>query len=142
VRDKSLRIAKLANNAPVVDDQVKVFMVDFITKNRIDVFMIDPLISFHAVGESSNEQMDVVIKQGFGAIAGQTNSAGELFHHPGKPKPGHTETTVEDSRGASAVIWAVRSARVNNFMTPEEATKLGLCEAGFDPTQCPRVAAL
>jgi AAA domain len=128
VRDKPLRIAKLANNAPTVDEQMKAFMVDFITTNRIDVFMVDPLISFHAVSENSNEHMDVVIKQGFGAIAGKTNSAGEVFHHPGKPKPGQTETTVEDSRGASAVIWAVRSARVNNFMTPEEATKLGLSE--------------
>ncbi len=126
VRDKPLRIAKLANNAPTVDEQVKAFMVGFITKNKIDVFMVDPLISFHAVSESNNEHMDVVIKQGFGAIAGKTNSAGEVFHHPGKPKPGQNETAVEDSRGASAVIWAVRSARVNNFMTPEEATKLGL----------------
>jgi AAA domain len=128
VRDRPLRIAKLTNNAAIVDEQVKAVMVDFITKNRIDVFMVDPLISFHAVGESNNEHMDVVIKQGFGAIAGKTNSAGELFHHPGKPKPGQAETTVEDSRGASAVIWAVRSARVNNFMTPEEASKLGLSE--------------
>jgi hypothetical protein len=103
-------------------------MTDFISANAIDVFMIDPLVSFHGVIENDNSHMDVVVKEGFGAIANQTNSAGELFHHPGKPRPGQAETTVEDSRGASAVIWAVRSARVFNFTTPEEAVKLGLSE--------------
>ena len=102
-------------------------MKAFITTNRIDVFMIDPLISFHAVSENSNSDMDLVIKEGLGAVAAATNSAGEIFHHPGKPKPGQ-ETTVDDGRGASAIIWAVRSARVLNFMTPEDAKKLGIAE--------------
>jgi hypothetical protein len=35
---------------------------------------------------------------------------------------------VEDGRGASSVLWAVRSARVLNFMTPGEAAKLGIPE--------------
>ena len=128
VRDDPLRIATLVNNRPVVDETVKNYMTDVISANAIDVFMIDPLVSFHGVMENDNNHMDVVVKEGYGAIANQTNSAGELFHHPGKPRPGQAETTVEDSRGASAVIWAVRSARVFNFMTPEEAAKLGLSE--------------
>jgi hypothetical protein len=90
--------------------------------------MLDPFISFHAVNENLNPDMDLVIKQGLGTIAGKTNSAGEIFHHPGKPKPGQAESTVEDARGASAIIWAVRSARVFNFMTPDEASKLGITE--------------
>jgi NADH:ubiquinone oxidoreductase subunit len=49
-----------------------------------------------------------------------------VFHHVGKPKPGAYETTVEDARGASAILAAVRSARVLNRMTPKEATALGL----------------
>ena len=84
-------------------------------------------ISFHAVNENTNTDMDLVIKEGLGAVASATNSAGEIFHHPGKPKPGQ-ETTVDDGRGASAIIWAVRSARVLNFMTPEEAKKIGIAE--------------
>jgi hypothetical protein len=103
-------------------------MTEFIKANQIDVFMIDPLVSFHGVVENDNSHMDMVVKQGFGAIANKTNSAGELFHHPGKPKPGQTDTTVEDGRGASALLWAVRSARVLNFMTPAEADRLGMSE--------------
>ena len=128
VRDNPLRIATLVRNAPVIDGAVMSYMEGFIKSRTIDVFMLDPLVSFHGVVENDNGHMDVVVKEGFGAIANRTNSAGELFHHPGKPKPGQVETTVEDSRGASALIWAVRSARVFNFMTPDEAAKLGMAE--------------
>ena len=128
VRDHPLRIAILSKGTPVLNEVVRAAISDFITQNRIDVFMIDPLVSFHGVVENDNMHMDLVIKEGFGAIANQTKSAGELFHHPGKPKPGQSETTVDDGRGASAILWAVRSARVLNFMTPEEAAKLGMSE--------------
>jgi hypothetical protein len=127
VRASPWRLATLINNAPTIDQEVIAMMKDFIKTNQIDVFTVDPLISFHAVDENSNADMDLLIKEGFGAIAGATNTAGEILHHPGKPKPG-LETTVNDGRGASAIIWAVRSARVLNFMTPEEARKIGIAE--------------
>jgi hypothetical protein len=98
----------------------------FIMANKIDVFMIDPLISFHRVAENLNEPMDLLLKEGLGGVASRTQSAGEVFHHVGKPKPGAHETTVDDARGASAIIAAVRSARVLNRMTSKEATALGL----------------
>jgi hypothetical protein len=128
VRDKPLRIASLVNNRPVIDQSVRDTITGFVGYNSVDVFMIDPLVSFHGVTENDNTHMDLVIKEGFGSIASNTNSVGELFHHPGKPKPGQAESTVEDGRGASAILWAVRSARVLNFMTEVEATKLGIHE--------------
>jgi RecA-family ATPase len=111
VRDNPLRIATLVSNRPVIDTAVMQYVEQFIRQHAIDVFMLDPLVSFHGVVENDNGQMDVVIKEGFGAIANRTNSAGELFHHPGKAKPGQADTTVEDGRGASSILWAVRSAR-------------------------------
>ncbi len=128
VRDNPLRIASVVNSRPMIDQAVVKYMVDFIERNHVDVFMLDPLVSFHGVLENDNSHMDVVVKEGFGAIASRTNSAGELFHHPGKPRPGQADTTVEDGRGASAILWAVRSARVFNFMAPEEAAKLGITD--------------
>jgi hypothetical protein len=128
VRDRPLRIATLVRGVPTLNQPVVKLMTDFIEQNRIDVFMLDPFVSFHGVLENDNMHMDLVIKEGLGAIANATNSAGEIFHHPGKPKPGQAETSVEDGRGASAILWAVRSARVLNFMTPDEAAKLGLSE--------------
>jgi AAA domain len=128
VRDEPMRIAVVGKTGPAIDDPTIRGMVEFIERNRIDVFMVDPLISFHAVAENDNSHMDLVIKQGFGVVAGKTNAAGEVFHHPGKPKPGQAETVVEDGRGASAILWAVRSARVLNFMTPADADKLGMSD--------------
>jgi hypothetical protein len=98
----------------------------FIKENKIDVFMLDPLISFHRVSENLNEHMDMLLKEGLGGVASRTRAAGEVFHHVGKPKPGAHETTVEDARGASAILAALRSARVLNRMTAKEAAALGL----------------
>jgi hypothetical protein len=129
IRDEPMRFATLAkNNVPTLDRELLKQFEAEITANHIDVFMLDPLISFHSVVESANEHMDLLLKEGLGSIASRTHCAGEIFHHPGKPKPGQAETVVEDARGASAIVWAVRSARVLNFMTPAEATKLGLIE--------------
>jgi AAA domain len=99
---------------------------DFVRANKIDVFMLDPLISFHRISENQNEPMDLLLKEGLGGVASRTQAGGEVFHHVGKPKPGAHETVVDDARGASAIIAAVRSARVLNRMTAKEATALGL----------------
>jgi AAA domain len=128
VRDKPVRVAKLVKSQPVLIPDAIRYLSSFVAHHAIDVLMVDPLVSFHAVPENDNVAMDVVVKEGFGAIANQANIAREVLHHPGKPKPGQPETAVEDARGASAVIWAVRAARVNNFMTTEEAAKLGITE--------------
>jgi AAA domain len=128
VRDRPMRIAITTKGVAMVDEGVVDQMVSFIERNRIDIFMVDPLVSFHDVPENDNSAMDKVIKQGFGAVAAKTNSAGEVFHHPGKLKPGQAESGVEDGRGASAILWAVRSARVLNFMTPADAERFGISE--------------
>jgi hypothetical protein len=128
VRDRPLRLATPMRGVPTLNRPALEALAALIERKKADVFMLDPWVSFHAVNESSNMDMDLIIKQGLGSIASKTNSAGEIFHHPGKPKPGQAETTVEDARGASAILWAVRSARVFNFMTPDEASKLGIAE--------------
>jgi hypothetical protein len=53
-----------------------------------------------------------------------TGCAVELVHHV--RKVGDVEVTVEDARGASALISAVRSARVLNRMTKDESGKAGV----------------
>jgi hypothetical protein len=127
VSDRPLRFATMVRGTASLNQAALAVLESFITRERIDVFMLDPWVSFHSVRESENTDMDLVIKEGLRTIAQKTNSAGEIFHHPGKPKPGQ-DTTVEDARGASAIIWAVRSARVFNFMNTDEATKLGISE--------------
>jgi hypothetical protein len=94
-------------------------------RNRIDAVAIDPLISFHSVRETDNGDMDLVCKEAFGAIAGKIRAV-DLVHHPRKLAPGESNTTVDDARGASAILGAVRVARTFNFMTTAEAAQLGI----------------
>src|SRR5450830_1867568 len=72
-------------------------------------------------------------------MSGQTtrlNAAIELVHH--SRKTNGAEVTVEDARGASAVVFATRDARAINTMTKQEADNAGVvnrrlhfrCESG------------
>jgi hypothetical protein len=128
VRDKPIRLGSLLKSTPTLNRSALDQIETEIRAKQIDVLMLDPLVSFHSLNENDNGQMDLLLKEGLGGIASRTNCAGEIFHHSGKAKPGQAETIVEDARGASAILWAVRGARVLNFMTPDEAEKLGIGE--------------
>lgn len=90
---------------------------------EIDVLMVDPFVSSHAVSENDNTAIDMVAKR-WGVIADRTGCAIELVHH--LRKLGLQEATAESSRGAIALVAAARSVRVLNKMTQEEAEKAGL----------------
>jgi hypothetical protein len=98
-------------------------VVDTIFANQIDVMIIDPFVSSHRVTENDNMAMDLVAKK-WTSIAGTTNSAIELIHHTKKTHG--AEATVEDGRGAVALLAAVRSAQIINKMTADEAAKAGV----------------
>jgi hypothetical protein len=98
-----------------------------ILENKIDVFIIDPLVASHSVAENDNGKINAVCQQ-YSKIAHATNSAGELYHHVRKGQSGQGEFTVEDGRGAVALRDAVRSARVLNVMSKEEAKDAGIEE--------------
>ncbi|QDM27515.1 AAA family ATPase [Tardiphaga sp. vice304] len=98
-------------------------LVDTILDNEIDVVIIDPFVSSHRVTENDNGAMDMVAKK-WTAIAGETNTAIELIHHT--KKTGGADATVEDGRGAVAVLNAVRSAQVLNKMSEADAAKSGV----------------
>ncbi|KQP50577.1 hypothetical protein ASF39_12795 [Methylobacterium sp. Leaf108] len=110
--------AKIAE--PVVDDLVRT-----ITTNRIDVAMVDPFVSSHRVSENDNAAIDLVAKA-WNRVAEIGRCAIELVHHVRKGQGGSSEFTVEDGRGAGALLAAARSARVLNPMTKEQAERAGL----------------
>lgn len=103
---------------PVVDQ-----LIATILANQIDVLIIDPFVSSHQVAENDNGAIDRVAKT-WGRIAGSTNCAIELVHH--SRKSNGAETSIEDARGASALSGAIRSGRVLNVMTEDEAAKAGV----------------
>lgn len=107
-------------STPVVDD-----VIAAIRDNRIDAVTIDPFVSSHRVSENDNGAIDAVAKK-WAHIAEVTGCAIDLVHHA--RKTGGEEVTVEDARGGSALLGAVRSARVLNRMTEAEAKKAGVDE--------------
>lgn len=98
-----------------------------ILANKIDVLVIDPFVSSHAVPENDNMGVDRVAKTWAG-IAERCNCSIELVHHVRKGNGGEGGYSVEDARGGSSLIGAVRSARVLNVMSKDEADR-----AGVDP---------
>jgi hypothetical protein len=86
--------------------------------NEIDVMIVDPFVSTHGVNENDNGAIDKVAKL-WAHIADETNTAVDVVHH--LRKVADREATVEDARGAVALIGAARSVRVLNRMSEEQA---------------------
>lgn len=100
-------------NAPIVKA-----VVANIERHGIDVMVVDPFVSTHGVNENDNGAIDKVAKL-WAQIADHTNCAVDVVHH--LRKVSDREATVEDARGAVALIGAARSVRVLNRMSEEQA---------------------
>jgi hypothetical protein len=122
-RDQPIVIAEQTRDGAKIAAPVVESLVDAMLDDEIDVLIIDPFVSCHRVTENDTMAMELVAKK-WTAIADETNAAIELIHHT--RKTGGAEATVEDGRGAVAVLAAVRSAQVLNKMTPDEGAKAGV----------------
>jgi hypothetical protein len=123
---------KIARPAPrggtVIDTDVQDGLMAAITRRKIDIAILDPLIKFHLVNESNPTEMDFVMR-GICEIADKTSIAIDLGHHLRKPGIGNTgPATMDDGRGASSIISAARSVRMLNGMSSAEATKAAIAE--------------
>jgi hypothetical protein len=116
-----LALTKAAKGGAVIFDEQSIAQFKMAIKmDRIDVIIIDPFIAFHTATENDNSAMDQIIKR-LGVICAEMNCNIELSHHVRKPAQGQAELTVDDTRGGGAIVNAVRSCRVINRMTSEQA---------------------
>ena len=123
-RDRELVIADhTAKDGTVVRASSVRNIVAALKARQIDVMIIDPFVSSHAVPENDNGGIDRVAKT-WASIAHQANCAIELVHH--SKKLGGLEVTVESARGAVSLVSAARSVRLLNPMTKDEAEKAGV----------------
>jgi hypothetical protein len=125
-REMPIVLATQSREGAVIARPVAEAVIEAIRRNRIDALIIDPFVKSHKVTENDNSAIDAVATA-WAHIAEVTNCSIELLHHP--RKTGGAEITVEDGRGASALLSASRSARVLNTMSREEARKAGLSDA-------------
>jgi hypothetical protein len=97
--------------------------VYFLEHQDTDVIMLDPFVSVHQCPENDNNLIDAVVKR-FGRIASSRGMSIELVHHARKPAHGGSvEITAADARGASGFGDGVRSLRVLNRMTQNDALR-------------------
>lgn len=124
-RDVSIVLAERKGDRVVINERTRAALVAEIRRRQIAVLIVDPFVSSHRVPENDNGAIDLVVKT-WARIADEACCAVELIHHTRKPGNGQTELTVDDARGASALIGAVRSARVLNTMSKEDAEQAGI----------------
>jgi hypothetical protein len=122
-RDQQIIIAGETRDGTKIAMPMVDALIAEIQAQRIDIMGIDPFVSSHRVTENDNNAIDVVAKQ-WNAIADATNIAIELSHHARKTYG--AEVTVEDGRGAVALLAAVRAARTLNVMSEKEAEQVGI----------------
>ena len=122
-RDTEIVIAVTTKGGTVIAQPVVDAMKDTIRENGIDVVFLDPFVACHGASENDNGAINAIAKT-IARMADETNTAWDLVHH--SRKTGGAEITVEDGRGASALLAAARSGRVLNPMTKEEAERAGV----------------
>jgi hypothetical protein len=125
-RDKKFVIARTTKAGVTVVEPVVKAMIAEIQSKKIDVLIIDPFISCHEVPENDNDAIDIAVKK-WAYIADVCNISIELVHHTRKNN-GAGELTSDDARGGSSFVGAVRSCRVLNVMSSQEATNFGISQ--------------
>jgi hypothetical protein len=122
-RDQKIIVATQTRNGAMIMEPVVNALTAAIDRLGMDAVILDPMVSTHRVAENDNPAIDAVVKQ-FADIADKTNCAIDLEHHIRKTNG--NEATVDDGRGASALVGAARSIEVLNKMTKAEGSRLGL----------------
>jgi hypothetical protein len=125
-----VKLASIKNGAVVPNQAVIDSLKVGVTDKQIDVLILDPLKKFHAVLENANDQMDEVMTI-LSEIAMEKEMSIEVLHHTRKPAAGNNGApmTVDDGRGADAIIAGARSARIMNGMSVKDATDFGIPSA-------------
>ena len=128
-RDQPCVIAEETPNGARIATPVVEEIIRELTERQIDVLILDPFVSSHAVSENDNRAMDMVAKQ-WARIADICDCSINLVHHVRKQNG--TEATADSARGAKALVDAARSVLVYNRMTSDEAAA-----ANIPPEQSP-----
>jgi len=125
-RDQPICIAEeTPDGARIVRPVVEAVIAELLER-EIDVLIIDPFVSSHAISENDNRAIDMVAKE-WSRIADVCNCSINLVHHVRKTNG--AEVTAESSRGAVSLIGAARSVNVYNRMSKEEGEAAGILQA-------------
>lgn len=113
-----------AKGRTVIIKPVVEALVRELRERKIDVLIVDPFVSSHAVSENDNGSIDKVAKL-WGRVADACGCAVHLVHHTRK-LGSDAEVTAESSRGGKALTDAARVVRAVNRMSAEEGKEFGI----------------
>ena len=122
-RDTPLCTAKVKSGEVTLLEPVYDEILAQLKVRNIDVLIVDPFVSSHAVTENDNMAIDAVVKA-WARVADAANCAILLVHHTRKENG--AKITADSARGGGALIGAVRDCRTLNRMDEDEAKKLGI----------------
>ena len=118
-RETPLVIATTMRDKAVIVRPVIDSLVAEIIRNRIDVVIIDPLISCHEVSENDNGAMDCRCRAASPTLPTAPSS---WFTTRGRARP----RSRFPNRGGSALANACRNVRVLNRMSEDDVEKAGV----------------
>jgi hypothetical protein len=107
------------------DEQIITNIENGVRENTIDFIVVDPFVNCARFAENDNNMMAAIIEKVWAGIAERQNCAAGLVHHVRKGSS-RNSYTVEDARGAGALINSCRNVRVLNTMTKEEGKRAGV----------------
>ncbi len=124
--DQQILLAKSTKNGVVINEtQLKQF-IDFLKRIGAIFVVLDPFIQLHHCGENSNEEINVVARVISMRICKEVGCATNVVHHARKLGKEGGNGNQDISRGAGALMAAVRVAHTLGGMSEKEADKYGL----------------
>ena len=125
-REDKIVVASETRDGAVVMVPVIEQLIATVKEEGIDVVILDPFVTCHAVSENDNNKITTVMESLI-KVAHEANCSIDLVHHVKKGGSGAGgEVTVADGRGASAFNDRVRANRVLNRISTDEANAYGV----------------
>jgi hypothetical protein len=122
-RDRDLVLASQDRHGTSVCEPDVQAIIKFARAEAIGVIIIDPFVSTHRVAENDNSALDRVAKA-WARVAEEAQCAIGIVHHTRKPNG--QAITVDDARGASALLAAARHGRTLEVMSAADADQWGI----------------
>jgi hypothetical protein len=117
-RKLKIKLAEINRGVVTVNDDAVDAIIRAIRTQRIGVMILDPFATMHKVTENLNGDMETVAET-IAYIASETGIAIDVVHHARKTNG--LPVTLEDARGASAVLAKARSGRTLNSLSDKDA---------------------
>jgi hypothetical protein len=122
-RDVPIRLVIEENRNLIIATPLVDNLLAEIKTKRIDVMIIDPFVASHRVSENESMKIEAVTEQ-WKRICEEGDCSVELVHHTRKLNG--NVVTIDDGRGSTALVAAMRSARLLAGMGDTEADKHGI----------------